>query len=108
MGGDLHCEGSGPPGGNCAPLTPPPRARRIKPNLVESDDEDEVDGGGCEGGQQASLREQLVLSGQPKMVQFFKSTMYDKRIKVHKLRHCKCVLTLSAYSKKVSFRKTLF
>ncbi len=36
-----------------------------KPNLVEDDNEGEVNGGGCEGGQQARLGEQLILPSQP-------------------------------------------
>jgi hypothetical protein len=35
------------------------------PNLVEDDNEGEVNGGSCEGGQQARLGEQLILPGQP-------------------------------------------
>jgi hypothetical protein len=36
-----------------------------KPNLVEDDNEGEVNGGSCEGGQQARLGEQLILPSQP-------------------------------------------
>jgi hypothetical protein len=37
--------------------------QNAKPNLVEDDNEGEVNGGSCEGGQQARLGEQLILAG---------------------------------------------
>jgi hypothetical protein len=39
--------------------------RTPKPNLVEDDNKGEVNGGSCEGGQQARLGEQLILPSQP-------------------------------------------